>query len=234
MKKHQHQRSSTVQIHHLDLLGQLKYEHKYGMPIVAAYNEELPTRLIRWDEALRTSSYSCTPHFYIKDELFRAIVHTPTRYLDTVKRFVSIIGPDFSQYINMPTPVRIYGSFWNKALSAFWQLNGINVIPNVSWSTPDSYEYSFAGIPKKSIIAINCTGILSNSSSKYLWRKGYDEAIRRLEPSFIVRYGDRMEGEREDISIFFKNEQIETARRKSADKHNSIKRNAVTNQLKCF
>ena len=36
------------------------------------------------------------------------------------------------------------------------------MIPNVIWSDPASYSYAFIGIPKHSVIAINCTGIKGN------------------------------------------------------------------------
>ena len=46
----------------------------------------------------------------------------------------------------------------------------------------------------------NCTGIKGNHAAIYLWRKGYEEALRVLDPILIIRYGDKMSGEREDIS----------------------------------
>lgn len=82
----------------------------------------------------------------------------PQKYLEFLKHFKSVISPDFSQYIDMPSPMRFYHSFLNKAFAAYWSNNGINVIPNVTWSTPDSYDYSFTGIEKNETIAINCTG----------------------------------------------------------------------------
>lgn len=228
----QHQRSSTIQISHLDILGQLRYERQFGMPVIDAYQSEVPKCLIRWDEAMRASMCSCTPHFYIYDELFTAIVRTPDRYLPIIKRFPSIIGPDFSQYVNMPKPVRMYNAFLNKAITAFWQQNGINVIPNVTWSTPDSYDYSFAGLPQNSVVSINCNGIRAHSSSQYLWIKGYKEALNRLKPSCIIRYGDRMIEENVDISVYFPNEQIEKARCASKSCGKTRKENKIMNQLK--
>lgn len=86
------------------------------------------------------------------------------------------------------------------------------MIPNVTWSTPDTYDYSFTGIPKHSVIAINCTGIKGNHASMYLWRKGYQEALRILEPTLIIRYGDKMPEEREDISVYFENTNLKNLR----------------------
>ena len=35
---------------------------------------------------------------------------------------------------------------------------------------------------------------------------GYNEAIRRLEPTHIIRYGEKMPEENEEISTYFENE----------------------------
>jgi hypothetical protein len=85
---------------------------------------------------------------------------------------------------------------------------GIIVIPNVTWSAPDSYDYCFDGIPSKSVIAINSSGISQSDLNKYLWLKGYNEAIKRLSPTHIIRYGDMINGEYPDISVYFNNERL--------------------------
>lgn len=38
--------------------------------------------------------------------------------------------------------------------------------------------------------------------------KGYEEAVKQLEPSCIIRYGPVMPGERTDISVYFENQII--------------------------
>lgn len=50
------------------------------------------------------------------------------------------------------------------------------------------------------------TGVKKSDYSKYLWLKGYNEAIRRLEPTHIIRYGEKMPEENEEISTYFENE----------------------------
>ena len=51
-----------------------------------------------------------------------------------------------------------------------------------------------------------------NYAAKYLWRKGYEEAIKVLEPILIIRYGDKMPGEREEISVYFENINLKNLR----------------------
>ncbi len=190
----------------LQIFNDLDVENEFGMPIVKNYNGEKPVALQAFNKAVVNKKYDKTVHFYLNDKEFIRILTYPEKYLEILKRFTSVISPDFSQYIDMPHPMRFYHCFLNKAFAAYWRNNGVNVIPNVTWSTPDSYDYSFAGIEKNGVIAINCTGVKKTGYSKYLWLEGYQEAVKRLQPKCIVRYGERMPDENEKISMFFENE----------------------------
>ncbi len=181
-------------------------ESTFEMPVQQTYKGEIPCELLSFNKAVAKKRYDTTVHFYINDKEFTRILTYPEKYLEILKRFKSVIAPDFSQYIEMPYPMKLYHCYLNKAFAAYWSKNGINVIPNVTWSTPDSYDYSFTGIEKNGVIAINCTGVKKSAYSKYLWLQGYKEAIRRLEPSHIIRYGEKMPEEHEEICTYFENE----------------------------
>ena len=178
------------------------------MPVLKAYKEEPPDRLIPFNVARCTKDFDSGVHFFIDDYQFERIWQQPERYLQMLKRHRAVIAPDFSQYADTPQALRIWQNYRGKALAAWWQNNGVNVIPNVTWSTPESFDYCFDGQPTDSVIAINCQGILSSELSMYFWRTGYEEALRRLKPRLILRYGDMMPGENEDISVYYPNEYI--------------------------
>lgn len=190
----------------LQIFNNLITDDKFGLPIIANYKGDMPAKLQAFNRAITQKQYENTVHFYLNDKEFTRILTYPEKYLEILKKFKSVISPDFSQYIDMPSPMRFYHSFLNKALAAYWSNNGINVIPNVTWSTPDSYDYSFTGIEKNGIIAINCTGVKKSDYSKYLWLQGYKEAVKCLEPKHIIRYGEKMPDEYEEISTYFENE----------------------------
>lgn len=180
------------------------------MPVIDRYvvDEDFirsKNSLLCFTSAISSDNHDEIVHFYLNDNQFVRIFNNPSKYVDILKEYRYVITPDCSQYVNMPQLQRMSHSFWNKAIAAFWQKQGINIIFNVSWSLPESYDYAFAGLPKGCVIAINCTGIIGCSMSKYLWQKGYNEALVRLEPSLIIRYGDKMPNERDDISVYFDN-----------------------------
>ena len=208
VKKKKRKYMTTRELYKMDIFGSLKTTGEYQMPVIAEYKGYSPTRLVPFNVAMANHDYECTVHFYINDPLFFKILRNPKRYLPILKKFQSVISPDFSQYVDFPYALRMCNAYWNRALAAWWQSNGVNVIFNVTWSLPDSYPYSFVGLPQNSTIAINCMGIMKHEMSQYLWMKGYEEAIRILHPSHIIRYGTVMQGERTDISTYFKNEII--------------------------
>lgn len=172
----------------------------------------IPDELIPFNEALTAKRHNKCVHFFIDDYQFERIWNLPDRYIECLKRFQCIIAPDFSQYTDMPYPQRIWNNYRGKFIGALLGSHGINVIPNVTWSLPDSYDYCFDGIPQRSVIAINSTGAARYGLTRFLWLKGYKEAVKRLNPIAILRYGNFIPGEYEKIGVYFQNERIKMLR----------------------
>lgn len=209
-----------AQIDNLHLKRRITLSGYYDMPVLAPCHV-IPTSLIPFNVALTTRRYSCGVHFFIDDYQFERVWNLPERYIDRLNRFECVIAPDFSQYTDMPFPQRIWNNYRGKFIGAWLQNFGLNIIPNVTWSLPDSYDFCFDGIPKHSVIAINSTGASRSGVTKYLWLKGYREALLRIEPACVLRYGNRIEGEDSTISIYFQNERI-VKLREDGRKRNSI------------
>lgn len=196
------------ELFHSDLYGEWPQAFTTPLPALGPYFGGTPTKLLPFNEAYAKKDYSCTVHFFIDDLLFIRVLRTPEKYLDFFQKCHSVIGTDLSQYADMPAEDRYFCAYINSAFSAYLQRNGVHVIPNVSWSLPDSFTYSWSSLPRNSIVAINCKGILKHDLSKYLWYRGYFEAISTLHPTLIIRYGTRMPYEHSDISLYFVNERL--------------------------
>ena len=199
---------NMTELFHSDSYGEMPQSFTTPLPALVPYYGETPTRLVPFNEAYAYKDYNCTVHFFINDLLFIRVLRNPEKYLEFFKKCHSVIGTDLSQYADMSAEDRYFCAYINRAFSAYLQRNGVRVIPNVTWSLPDSYAYSWSSMPRHSIIAINCKGILKHDLSKYLWYRGYEKAISTLKPSLIVRYGTVMPGEYLDISVFFENERL--------------------------
>ena len=209
-------RTADLILNKQDILNDLEYidsSAPFPMPKVQKVNPfDLPSIATPFSKALNGSNKDLVLVFYEPDTNFARILHNPKRYVEPLKRFTCVVGPDFSQKIGMTPFVNFHNHWWNMALTAYFQSQGVHMIPNVTWSNPASYSYAFVGIPKHSVIAINCTGIKGNHAAMYLWRKGYEKALRVLEPNLIIRYGDKMPGEREDISVYYENINLKNLR----------------------
>ena len=146
--------------------------------------------------------------FYINDNRFANRLTHPWSYTNELLKYKGVIAPDLSQYIDMDYSERMSNNYWNKVFAAYWQNLGVNIYPNVTWSLPDSYEYSREGYPCKSVIAINSMGIAKSNFSISQWLDGYWYMISVLEPICILRYGPKVYGENESVSIYLDNRQI--------------------------
>ena len=65
----------------------------------------------------------------------------------------------------------------------------MNVIPTISWSTPDSFEWCFDGEPKGGAVAVSSVGATNSREKKALFLAGYNAMIERLRPEAILFYG---------------------------------------------
>ena len=195
------------QLDNLHLKKFVNFAYGYEMPTLKACNI-IPTSLVSFNAALTAKDHNQCVHFFIDDYQFERIWNLPDRYVECLRQYQCFIAPDFSQYTDMPYPQRMWNNYRGKFIGAWLQSQGVTVIPNVTWSLPDSYDYCFAGIPQQSVIAINSTGAARYGLTRFLWLKGYREALSRLRPLAIIRYGTMIPGEDTSVSIYFNNERV--------------------------
>ena len=128
-------------------------------------------------------------HFFLDDYQFFRCWRDPERYTKLLSGFGCVLAPDFSTYVDMPMAAQIYSHYRKHWLGAYWQMHGIRVIPTISWSTPESYEWCFTGEPVGGVVAVSSVGCLRDKEATRRFLQGYDEMARRLDPSWVVFYG---------------------------------------------
>lgn len=90
--------------------------------------------------------------------------------------------------------LKIFNTFKNRWCGAYFQKKGIKVIPSLSWGESDTFWFCFDGIEKSSIVAVSTLGV---RKEKELFMQGYNELLRKIQPSAIICYGkpfDEMKG----------------------------------------
>lgn len=128
-------------------------------------------------------------HCFMDDYQFIRLWNKPDGYITMASKFRAMLSPDFSTYADMPMAMQIYNHYRKHWIAAYWQLNGIMVYPTISWSTPESYEWCFDGEPTESVVAVSSVGTQKNKESRHLFLRGYEEMLKRLNPSWVIFYG---------------------------------------------
>ena len=179
------------------------------LPQLEAYHGPLPDDLVTFTEARAAfnkhkPTQGCVMH-YIDDKRFMCVYRNPVKYIPVYRAYGTTLGPDLSLYARAPEEEKRLNVFRNHLLALIWQHCGITVIPNVTWAEPYSYAYCFEPYPMHSVVAINSIGLRHDPVSHFFWARGYQEAMKRLEPTAIIRYGPKMRLDQMGISRFYDN-----------------------------
>lgn len=129
-------------------------------------------------------------HFFLDDYQFTRLWTNPNTYIDLLSQFDFVCTPDFSTYTEWPKALQIYNHFRKHWIGAYMQVHGINVVPTISWSDKESYDWCFDGEPKYGVVAVSSVGCMNNEEKKQMFMDGYEEMIKRLEPETILFYGN--------------------------------------------
>jgi len=127
-------------------------------------------------------------HFYVDDYQFERVWQVPEAYLPMLKRFKAVLAPDFSLYDDFPMAVNLYNHYRKHWLAAYWQENGVNVIPTICWGIPETYEWCFDGEPRYSTVSISCVGCnKSKERSQQYWDE-FSKVIDILKPRVVLLF----------------------------------------------
>lgn len=129
-------------------------------------------------------------HFFVDDYQFNRLWTDIDRYIPMLSQFRYVMSPDFSTYTDFPKAIQIYNHYRKHWVGAYLQESGIQVIPTISWSTPDSFEWCFDGEPEGATVAVSSVGCMNGKEKKSLFLAGYKEMVRRLQPETIIFYGN--------------------------------------------
>lgn len=170
----------------------------YGIPEMSP-TQTVGNKMLRfmdWKEIDNPKEYIA--HFYYDDYKFISAWRAPDKYVERLKQFKAVLSPDFSLYTDFPRALQILSCYRRQWCGAYWQSLGIDVIPDVVWGDKESFAYCFDGIPKGGTVAVSSVGVKRdnewNNKNGDMFKAGYDEMLKRLEPTTILFYGDMIDG----------------------------------------
>ena len=162
---------------------------QYGIPQIQ------PTQFEKCDFIGFNYAKSCKDradkgvHFFVDDYQFNRLWTNIDGYLEMLSQFKCVMSPDFSTYTDFPKAIQIYNNYRKHWVGAYLQEYGINVIPTISWSTKDSFDWCFDGEPQGGCVAVSSQGCIASKEKRKLFMDGYCEMVARLQPETIIFYG---------------------------------------------
>lgn len=129
-------------------------------------------------------------HFFIDDYQFERLWNSTEKYVNMLKKAKYVLTPDFSLYRDMDLAIQLYNTYKSRWIGAYLQSEEVKIIPTISWSTKESYDFCFEGIEEGSVVAIATYGIAKDKEARKIFHQGYEEMKRRIKPSLILCYGE--------------------------------------------
>ena len=165
------------------------FDGRWEIPIIRKQSLELTNiELIACSDTRKNDPYNRQKgvHFFVDDYRFEDIYRHPNRTLEKYSQYKFILSPDFSLYADMPMWRQIESIGKSRWCGAWWQEQGLTVIPTISWGQYSTYSFCFDGIEKDSIVAVGTVGC---KREKNLFLKGYDVMLDRIQPEAIICFG---------------------------------------------
>ena len=195
------ERERTNRAYNLDLIEELTDDF-WQMPVIEN-NNFIPDDLIGFNYAKSSENKKCGIHFYVDDYQFERVWNYPEKYVDVLRQYDCILSPDFSLYLDMPMPMKIWNIYRSRLIGQYFQSKGIKVIPTISWAEKETFSFCFKGIPKGSIVSISTIGVKEDQNALKIWRAGVDEMIKQIKPKAILVYGGKLDYDYKDIEVYY-------------------------------
>ena len=177
-------------VFHAFLVEDAEFDGIYEIPKIKT-SAFIPQKLVPFSKAMAANfkDYDCWGSFYEEDARFERLWNNPKKYLQKLKKFQGIISPDFSMYRDMPFCMQLWNTYRSRALAAWLQKQGVEIIPNVRYNDSRTYDFCFDGIEKHKTIAIGTHGCIKRKADRLLFQQGLYELVKRLRPKTLIVCG---------------------------------------------
>lgn len=158
------------------------------IPLIRYQVSEAPLWIAPYRYRIRDQSIDFADgavHFFIDDRRFEVAYNKPLRVLKTVQAYGMAFTPDFSVFIGMPRALQIYNIYRSRWVGAYWQHNGLTVVPTITWGDESTYDFCYLGIEKGSTVALSSVG----AGDEDTFSPGYREMVARLDPRQVLIFG---------------------------------------------
>ena len=204
------ERERTNDAYNLGLAHETELTNDFWQMPIIAREDYIPQRLIGFNYAKTSKDKNCGIHFFVDDYQFERVWTSPEKYVGILEKYQCILSPDFSLYMDMPMPMKIWNIYRSRQIGAYYQRQGITVIPTLSWAEPDTFRFCFQGIERGSVVAVSTVGVKRNAEARQIWTQGMDAALDAIKPSAVLLYGGALDYDFKGVkTVEYKNEVTE-------------------------
>ena len=166
---------------------------EYNIPVIVGKIKEYDTST-KWIPFNYVKSNKKDPskmgvHFHVHDYQFERLWTAPDLYIERLKEYRYVTSPEFSIYTNMPKAMQVWNHYRKHWVAAYLQMNGVNIIPTITWALPQSFQFVFDGEPNHSVVCVSTVGTMQTKDFFDNFWMGYEEMKKRLQPSQILFNG---------------------------------------------
>lgn len=195
------ERERTNNAYNLDIAHNTDMSDDFWQMPIIRNDGFVPDRLIGFNYAKSSKDKACGIHFFIDDYQFERTWNDPEKYVDVLKDYECILSPDFSLYMDMPMPMKIWNIYRSRQIGAYYQNCGLKVIPTISWAEVSTFQFAFKGIEKGSVVAVSTIGVKEDENALKTWAAGMEAMIEQIEPSIILCYGGKLDFDYKGIEV---------------------------------
>lgn len=141
-------------------------------------------------------------HFYLDDYQFTRLWNKPEFYIEKLEKYGAVLTPDFSLYMDMPLPMKMWNVYRSRLIGQIMQDKGLKVIPTLSWGGVDTFDFAFEGIPVGGTVSVSTVGIVKDDIAKEIWMAGMDYVMEYIRPSAIILYGNVIDYDFDDTKVY--------------------------------
>ena len=209
------ERERTNRAYNLDIQSRCEFTKDFWQMPIIRNDGFVPEELVGFNYAKTSEKKNVGIHFYLDDYQFERVWNNPEKYVELFQEYDCILSPDFSLYMDMPMPMKVWNVYRSRLIGAYYQSYGIPVIPTLSWAEKETFDFCFKGIPKGSIVSISTLGVKKDKDAMKTWLEGVKEMLKIVNPKTLLIYGGKLPfdyGDRE--TIYFNNNVTENWRKK--------------------
>lgn len=166
--------------------NEFKGDGKYGIPLIKKQAIDLD-KIKLWNftktKLNDDENTDKTIHFFTYDWMFESVYEKPEKAMEKLDQYYALLTPEFSTYKDMPLARQLDSVFKNRWCGAYWQKQGMRVIPTISWGSIPCMEFCFDGVEKGSVVAVST---YTREDNKKGFMLGYNKMMEIISPSAII------------------------------------------------